>query len=791
MKDQLQDALIDVLILLAASVVLLAGVWWATQSLAHVLAYHPVLGPPWFRLGGYPVYPPFRFFFWDVFNRLTGARVFDHAWYPVFAGSAVFALGLAMVGLRPRGWRAFNERAAGLLCLLPGAAIAFAGLWISTQVMARLAGYRASIGHPWFIWHGVPVYRPYAFLLWFGRYNKDDPRAFSNASYYLVLGLALGFFLTVYFWKLRSRSHKKTVSHGSAHWACGSDLKKARLTDNSGVVLGKSRYGERLCHDTEEHVLLLAPPRTGKGLGVIVPTLFTWPDSVVISDIKGENWGITSGYRKSGLNNIVLRFDPTAEAGGARFNPLEEIRVGTLREVADTQNIADILVNPYGEPMQNHWDKTGYDLLVGTILHILHSPEIVEKNLATLAVMLSDPERSFDDTLQAMLTAQHDPGLVHGWKTASGKPTATHPVVAGAARAMLDRAEDERSGVKSTALATLSLYRDPLIVINTRRSDFRITDLMQHEKPVSLYMVIPSSEIGRTKPLYRMIMNMLGRKLTESMTFVDGRQVLNYRHRLLLLLDEFQALGKLEFFEDQLAFIAGYGIKALLVVQNPELIKKYYGINTSIFSNCAVRVVYTPNDIDEAEHISRSLGEKTEVVTNTSHSDSGKYLFSCNTSTSTQEIGRRLMTAREIAEMPDDEEIIFVAGHPPIKAGKIRYYKERKFRGRVMAAPKVSDVCKVEPAGLEAVRAAVRGAEVVAPAATPTSAAVVVVAHEVEQERTSNPAAPTDSASVPLQGGEHTRPDESVPEWAGKVMAERVEQKKPEDTDDGTGGVTV
>lgn len=791
MKEWLQDALIDGLILLAAAVALLAGAWWATQSLAHALAYHSVLGPPWFRLGGYPVYHPFRFFFWDVFNRLTGARHFDHAWYRVCAGMAVFALGPALVGLRPRDWDAFKERTAGLLWLLPGAGVAIVGLWISTQVMAKVAGYRASIGYPWFFWQGFPVYRPYAFLLWFGRYHKEDPRAFGNASYYLVLGLALGFCLTVYFWKLRRRSQKKTISHGSAHWASRSDLMKARLTDNSGVVLGKSKYGKRLCHDTEEHVMLLAPPRTGKGLGVIVPTLFTWPHSVVISDIKGENWGITSGYRKSGLNNIVLRFDPTAEGGGARFNPLEEIRVGTMREVADTQNIADILVNPYGEPSQSHWDKTGYDLLVGTILHILHSTEIVEKNLATLAVMLSDPERSFDDTLLAMLTAQHDPGLVHGWKTASGKPTPTHPVVASAARAMLDRAEGERSGVKSTALATLSLYRDPLIALNTCRSDFRLTDLMQHGKPVSLYMVIPTSEICRTKPLYRMIMNMLGRKFTESMVFVDGRQVVGYKHRLLLLLDEFQSLGKLEFFEEQLAFIAGYGIKALLVVQNPEQIKKFYGINTSIFSNCAVRVIYTPNDIDEAEQISRSLGEKTEVVTNTSHSDSGKDLLSRNTTTSTQEIGRRLMTAREIAEMPEDEEIIFVAGHPPIKASKIRYYKDRKFKGLVMAAPGVSDVCKVEPAVLEAVRAAVRGAEVVAPAATPPSVAVIVLPHEVEPENTTNPPASVVSIPDPPQYNEQKKPDEAAPEWVRKVMAEGMKQRKPEDADDGTGGVTL
>ncbi len=789
MKEQLRELRIDAGLLLAGVASFLVTSWWATQDLAHTVAYSTNLGPPWFRLGSYPVYRPFTFFAWDIFCRLAGSPIFQKGWCLIFAGAAGAAVCLSLVGLRPRSWNAYRERAAGLLCLGPGAASVFAGLWISTQAMAKLAGYRSSLRAPWFVWHGYPVYRPYAFLAWYARYAEEAPRTCSQAGYYLIMGLAVGFCLTAYFWKKRSASCSKLTSHGTARWAGRRDLVQSRLTDNDGVVLGKAKSGVRLCHGTEEHVLLLAPPRTGKGVGVIVPTLFTWPHSVVITDIKGENWGITAGFRKKGLNNVVLRFDPTAEAGGVRFNPLEEIRVGTLREVADTQNIADILVNPYGEPNQSHWDRTGYDLLVGTILHILHSPEIKEKNLATLALMLSDPERSFDDTLKAMLTARHDPELRRGWRTASGKPTATHPVVASAARAMLDKAEGERSGVKSTALATLALYRDPLVALNTSCSDFRITDLMNHDKPVSLYMVIPTSEICRTRPLYRMIMNMLGRKLTEKMDFENGRQVVRYRHRLLLLLDEFQSLGQLDFFEASLAFIAGYGIKALLVVQNPEQIKKYYGTHTSIFSNCGVRVVYTPNDIDEAEQISRALGERTELVTNTSLSDSGKGLWSRNTTTSTQEIGRRLMTAREIAELPEDEEIIFVAGHPPIKADKIRYYQDRRFKGMVRAAPAVSDLCQAASEGTAAVRAAVQVVE----AEVVVKAKMKPVAVQAPVEAVFEPAAPMIAAGKGPAARERTHGEEEMPEWARRVVADQAKAKAKNSTpnDDGTGGVTL
>jgi len=779
--------LTDLCLLLFGFLSPLAGSWCATQMVAGRAGYGAHLGEPWLALAGYPVYHPWTFFFWDLSHSTRASAEFcAQGWYLIWTFLAAGVVCLVLAGLDGVTWSGLKPRLLALFCLIPGAGCAVTGCWAAAQVTAKLMSYGAGLGHPWFFWYGYPVYRPHAFLLWYGYNHKYHPRLFGSAAVLAWAGLAIGCYLSLRLWMRLRKPAGKATSHGTAHWAGESDLERARLTDNNGVVLGRSTSGRLLSHEREEHVLLQAPPRTGKGLGVIIPTLFTWPHSVVISDIKGENWGITAGFRKKGLNNVVLRFDPTAEAGGARFNPLEEIRVGTLREVADTQNIADILVNPYGRGIETHWDKTGYDLLVGTILHILYTPEIKEKSLATLAVLLSDPERSFDDTLQAMLTAAHDPELRFGWKTASGMPTKTHPVVASAARAMLDRADGERSGVKSTALTTLSLYRDPLIARNTCRSDFRITDLMNHEKPVSLYMVIPTSEICRTSPLYRIIMNMLGRKLTESMEFENGRQVIRYRHRLLLLMDEFQALGQLDFFEAALAFIAGYGIKALLVVQNLEAIKKCYGPNNSIFSNCSVRVVFTPNDIDAAEFISRSLGEKTEVVTNTSYSGKRGNFWSGNATQSTQEVGRRLMTPGEISVLPDGEEIIFVAGYPPIKAKKIRYFEDKTFRARAMAAPAVSDVCG--PCALDALRAAASPGGAARGAGAPAAEAAPVPRLSQREPEAAAPALPAVPAGKAPEV--KTGPQEP-PEWAGRLIEENKKGKPQEHRDDGTGGVIV
>ena len=288
-------------------------------------------------------------------------------------------------------------------------------------------------------------------------------------------------------------------------------------------------------------------PDRGKGVGLVVPTLLTWPGSAIVHDIKGENWGLTAGWRAR--FGRVLLFDPT-NTKSAAYNPLLEVRRGEW-EVRDVQNIADVLVDPEGAlEKRNHWEKTSHSLLVGTILHVLYAEK--DKTLAGVANFLSDPKRPIETTLRAMMTTPH-----------LGK-TGVHPVVASAARELLNKSENERSGVLSTAMSFLGLYRDPVVAAVTRRCDWRIRDLVEAERPVTLYLVVPPSDISRTKPLIRLILNQIGRRLTEEL---DSKR---RRHRLLLMLDEFPALGRLDFFESALAFMAGYGLKSFLIAQIAE-----------------------------------------------------------------------------------------------------------------------------------------------------------------------------------------------------------------------------
>lgn len=578
-----------------------------------------------------------------------------------------------------------------------------AGLWASTQYVAKALRYQHALGPSLFSVGKLPVYTPWKFLSWYLQFGSRAPRLFERALFFTymasILGIGLSFFLSF----CQARQRRKATSHGTAQWATKADLKTAGLLEGKGVVIGVSKDGAYLRHDGPEHVMAIAPPRTGKGVGIIIPTLLTWPHSVIVTDIKGENWGISAGYRQRAVKNRVLKFDPTASDGSSvTFNPLEEIRLGTLNEVRDAQNIADILVDPQGTGQLDHWAKTGHALLVGTILHILYAGEVRGKNLATVASFLSDPTRSIEQTIVSMLTAKHDPELKNGWLDMNGRKTATHPVVAAAARELLNKSDNERSGVLSTAMSFLGLYRDPIVSANTSRSEFTIRDLMHHDDPVSLYLVVPPSDLSRTRPLMRMIINQVGRTLTESLEFREGKPVVAYQHRLLLLLDEFPAFGRLDFFESALAFIAGYGMKVLLIAQSLNQLKKTYGHNNSIMDNCHVRIVYTPNDNETAELISRMLGQKTEIVNNRSISGDRLSLWLKHASWSTQETGRPLLTAGEVSILPAEEEIIFVAGHPPILADKLIYYEDRNFKRRILPAPEKSDVCKpVEAAATE------------------------------------------------------------------------------------------
>ena len=541
--------------------------------------------------------------------------------------------------------------------------IVLATTWAATQWTAWKLGFQPQLGMPWFELAGVPFYYPPAFFWWWYFYDAYAPEIFVEGAFIAASGGFISVAVAIGMSVWRAREAKNVETYGSARWAKASEVKSAGLLGPDGVVLGKLDR-DYLRHDGPEHVLCFAPTRSGKGVGLVVPTLLTWPGSAIVHDIKGENWQLTAGFRAR--HGRVLLFDPTNTKSSA-YNPLLEVRRGEW-EVRDVQNVADVLVDPEGSlEKRNHWEKTSHSLLVGAILHVLYAE--TDKTLAGVAGFLSDPKRPIETTLAAMMTTPH---------LGEAGP---HPVVASTARELLNKSDNERSGVLSTAMSFLGLYRDPVVAEVTRRCDWRIADLVAEPRPATLYLVVPPSDIARTKPLIRLVLNQIGRRLTEDLHAKDGR------HRVLMMLDEFPALGRLDFFESALAFMAGYGLKAFLIAQSLNQIEKAYGANNSILDNCHVRVSFATNDERTAKRVSDALGTATEMKAMKNYAGHRLSPWLGHLMVSRSETARPLLTPGEVMQLPPSDEIVMVAGTPPIRAKKARYYEDGRLNERVLPPP--------------------------------------------------------------------------------------------------------
>lgn len=624
----------------AVTGIVLVSVWVATQLTAYRLHFHPALGAPLITLGS-----PYR--------ELLGP-------------AAVLVATLAVGALLTPTWRS----TAAMLFVLAGALLAL------------------RIG---------PLYAPLNFFIWWWRFGdvRGTAEVWRHGAWLVSVPSHAAVFVAIIVAVRRARRLTgPTDTHGSARWAARADLDAAGLVGaKDGVYVGAWREKREtlyLRHDGPQHVLAFAPSRSGKGVGLVLPTLLSWPASVVVNDIKGENWALTAGWRQDRLGSVCLKFHPTAADGSsARYNPLLEVRPWP-NDVRDAQLIADMLIDPDGQGTRDHWDLTAHDLLVGTILHVLYAER--QKNLHGCLALLSDPTRTIESTLTTMLKTVHDPERAYGWVDGVGHPTRTHPAVSGAARALLNKSDNERSSVVSSAVKFLNLYRDPVVAQNTATSDFAVRDLMHHDRRVSLYLTIPPSDIYRTRPLLRLLLQQIVSRLTETMDFGESQPGQHRRNPVLLMLDEFPTLGRMDVLQTALSYLPGYGIRAYLIVQDLTQLAQAYGRYEAIISNCHVRVAYAANKVETAKLISDMVGTMTVHKETRTYTGSRLNPVLMHVMASEQETSRPLLTPDEVMRLPDDAALVFMAGHPPIYARKIRYYEDPTFLARAaLPAPTESD----------------------------------------------------------------------------------------------------
>lgn len=632
-----------------------------------------------------------------------------------------------------------------LVCL---ALAMFIAMWLATQRVAARCDYDPLLGRMLYESDTLRLYFPWDYFVWKYKFGEIIPHILASVKSYFLVGLFVGMMLTAFINK-----HRRPLdSHGTATWAKAKDVKKMGLTDGRGVILGWNPYKRKfLQHDGPQHILLLAPSRSGKGVGVIIPTCLTWTHSLLVTDVKAENWNYSALYRRHALKNKVLKFEPFCVDGtGARWNPLAEIRYRTEREYGDVQVIAGMLANPSGkEPdgSAEHWVTTAKSLHTTVILHLLYKHHQIGKlppTMADVATFLSLPHGAiinemelyahispdeffselnvlarleskmgdglyfdlfaFRDALLAELNemnqetvmpeAEAEKERILNLRTLEdvrhyvqlkyerdkeifNKPAyamlLVHPKIAEGACEMKNRDPKEESSVLSSAAKAYVLYRNAVVARNTSGSDFKISDMLNPNYPVSIFLVASPGDLDTVKPLFKLFMGFILKRNMEKMDFDKKKN----KQRCLLLFDEFPQFGRLEDVELGLAVMAGYGLKALLVSQDINQLNKAYTKDNFIIANCHVRVFYTPNEDNSAEIISKSLGKQTIRVQSQSSSGIGSGSYS------TSEIARDLMTADEVKRLPYEKELVFVSGQKPIKGNKLFYFNEPYFMKKI------------------------------------------------------------------------------------------------------------
>jgi type IV secretion system protein VirD4 len=553
-----------------------------------------------------------------------------------------------------------------------------AGLIGATQFVGWAYEYNPLLGWSIIRLPGFTFYLPLAFLIWSCTLYKTGQNVINDAGLILIGCLLAPFLLAV----IMTRKGRVVKEFGKEAWGNVEDAKAAGIyvKQPAGTIIGF--WGDRkqlLSYIGPEHQLVAGASRAGKGAGHVIPTLLNWPESVVVYDPKAECYDITAEWRSKFSHAFYLNF---TRRDSVSFNPLSEVRRGDT-ELADVQNIVQILYDPSGTKEEpNFFDTVAMTLLASVILHQLYTAPDAEKNLAAVRMRLMN----LPALIAEMTTTAHrhrrdftkPDGLARDEK---GEliPEAI-PEIRNTGLLFAGMAERLQSDLSTTAFSYLNVFSDPIVAEKTSRSDFTFGDLVCGKHPLSCYIQTPPSDAYRLRPLTRLFLSQMAKSLmTDPGRDAAGRKK---NHKLLFLIDEFPSLGKLGFFSDNLRVMAGYGIKAMLIVQSFKDIVAAYGPANTIVDNCHITVAFAAADDDSCQKISHMAGRAVEYREALSQSRRAVGFTSGSDSRSYSEQQRNILEPGEVRSLPYDEQLIFVTGSKPYRTKKIRYWEEAPFDGR-------------------------------------------------------------------------------------------------------------
>lgn len=555
----------------------------------------------------------------------------------------------------------------------------------------------------------VALYTSGYFLLWFLQLNPytASPLTIPQYTYYywqlpqvrtqIIFATSVGFLLVGGAAALVLAPKRRSL-HGDARWATGHEIAAAGLFAKNGIILGS--YGKKyLVLDGQQGIILAAPPRSGKGVGVVIPNLLTWTDSLICLDIKLENWTLTAGYRTQFSETFL--FNPFSSDGiTARWNPLCYVSDNPSLRIDDLQRIAAMLCAevPGSDPF---WVKSARSLFVGIALYMFERRDYERAWNAASGHTNPLPEVpvTIGEILrQAMASDEEGFGkhwrrIIEGWQ-AIGHPLS--PTCVSLIMDVVDLAPQTASSVRKTFTSQLDLWLNPLLDYATSGNDFDLRDL--RKKKISIYVGVKPRDFERLQA----VMNLFFQQAIGEQTTELPEQNPALTHQVLLMLDEFTSVGKVPILLNAIAFIPGYNVRTLMVIQTPSQLEEVYGRSGAqiMLKTLAARIVFAPNDIEDAKRISEELGYTTvkgksltrpSVLSNKHRSPS-----------STESDQRRaLLLPQEVKEMKADDAIIFYEHLRPVRAHKIRYFADNLFATRVLSPP-VSQAAPVDQAAMRA-----------------------------------------------------------------------------------------
>lgn len=461
--------------------------------------------------------------------------------------------------------------------------------------------------------------------------------------------------------------------HGDARFATRRELVAAGLFSDRGIILG--RVGRHcLMLAGQQGVALAAPPRAGKGTGVVIPNLLNWPDSVICVDIKRENWTLTAGFRAANGQECFL-FDPFSEEGRtARWNPFFYVSEDPVRRVNDLQRIAEML---YPDPpnVDPFWIASARSLFLGIALYLFETPSL---------------PRTIGEVLRHGM-ASDDEGFGQHWKRViEGRNSGKFPLSSQCVRALydvIDLAPVTASSIRKTFTSRLDLWLNPILDAATSANDFDLRELRR--KRLSIYVGVNPDDLHRLRPVLALFFQQAIGLQTRTLPEHDP----TLKCQVLMLLDEFTALGRIPIIAESVSYLPGYNVRVLLVIQTPAQLREVYGANgaETMLKSLAARIVFTPKDISDAREISDELGNTTIKVKTLSRPvmDLSDSKGRRQRSISVSEQRRALLLPQEVKALGSEQAIVFYEGLRPIQCRKIRYFEDKRFMCRLLPAPDV------------------------------------------------------------------------------------------------------